>query len=102
AQCRFRTDRGSKAAGHLRGAEPAAGACHDGGDGFVSHDRHRDEGGAGGPRLAAGFWLIHPTRMITPSWHYFMSRSRARPAGDLESLAHSVPSSHGVATLTRW
>ena len=37
AQCRFRTDRGSKAAGHLRGAEPAARACHDGGDGFVPH-----------------------------------------------------------------
>ena len=35
AQCRFRTDRGSKAAGHLRGAEPAARACHDGGDGVV-------------------------------------------------------------------
>ena len=37
AQCRFRTDRGSKAAGHLRGAEPAAGACHDGGNGVVPH-----------------------------------------------------------------
>ena len=33
AQHRFRIDRGSEAAGHLRGAEPAARACDDGGDG---------------------------------------------------------------------
>ena len=37
AQYRFRTDRGSKAAGHLRGAQPAAGACDDGGNGVVPH-----------------------------------------------------------------
>ena len=37
AQYRFRTDRGPKAAGDLRGAEPAARACHDGGRGFVRH-----------------------------------------------------------------
>ena len=46
AQCRFRIDRGSEAAGHLRGAEPAARACDDAGDGLVPHDRRRDEGGA--------------------------------------------------------
>ena len=58
AQYRFRTDRGSKAAGHLRGAEPAARARHDGGDGLIPHDRRRDDGGASGSRLAAGFRLI--------------------------------------------
>ena len=60
AQCRFRTDRGSKATGGVRGAEPAAGACDDGGNGFVPQHRRRDESGAGGPRLAAGFWLMTP------------------------------------------
>ena len=64
AQCRFRTDRGSKAAGHLRGAQPAAGACHDGGNGVIPHHRRRDESGAGGSRLAAGFRLMStPARM---------------------------------------
>ena len=36
----------AKAAGDLRGAQPAARACDDGGDGFVPHDRRRDESGA--------------------------------------------------------
>ena len=37
AQRRFRTDRGCKAAGGVRGAQPAAGAGDDGGHGFVPH-----------------------------------------------------------------
>ena len=55
AQYRFRTDRGSTAAGHLRSAEPAARARHDGGHAVFPHHRRRDDGGASGSRLAAGF-----------------------------------------------
>ena len=56
-QYRFRVDRGSEAAGDLRGAEPAARPRHDDGHGFVRPHRRGDEGGAGGARLAAGFRL---------------------------------------------
>ena len=46
--------RGRLSAKELAAADPD----HDGGDGVIPQHRRRDHGSTGGPRLAAGFWLM--------------------------------------------
>ena len=85
-----------KAARGLRGTQPAARACDDGGYAVIPNHQRRHEGGARGPRLAAGFRLMGSGHLAS-----LAGRGRSPDAVQRAALAAWCTADPGARTL-RW